>query len=50
MNDKKFVCLVIAICLGLLFTWWILSQPSPCKLIQYQDLSGTHDSWDCSHA
>jgi len=37
VNDKKFVCLTIAVFLGLLFTWWILSQPSPCKLIQYQD-------------
>lgn len=49
-EDTKFILLVVSfilLCLGLLWAW---SQSSPCKEIQYQNLTGTHTTQVCNDA
>ena len=47
-QDTKFMLLVVSfvlVCLGLLWAW---NQPSHCKDVEYQDLTGTHTTLVCT--
>ena len=49
-DDTKFILFIVAVVLFCGALIWAWNQPSHCKDVEYQDLTGTHTTLVCTDA